>query len=102
MILVENYTLAVLLCVLAMICWGSWQNTQNLAGKHWRFELYYWDFILGIFLFALIMAFTFGSFGSSGRSFLADLKQANGSNLISAALGGALLNQRKKQHKDAK
>ncbi|HEX2395735.1 MAG TPA: GRP family sugar transporter [Bacteroidales bacterium] len=92
MVLVENYTLAVLLCILAMICWGSWQNTQNLAGKKWRFELYYWDFILGIFLFSLIMAFTFGSFGSSGRPFSADLKQAGVSHLASAALGGAIWN----------
>jgi glucose uptake protein len=92
MVLVQNYTLAVMLCVLAMICWGSWQNTQNLAGKSWRFELYYWDFIIGIFLFALVMAFTFGSFGSSGRPFIADLKQADSSNLMSAALGGAIWN----------
>jgi len=92
MVLVENYTLAVLLCVLAMICWGSWQNTQNLAGKNWRFELYYWDFIIGIFLFSILMAFTFGSFGSSGRPFLSDLRQADPSNLVSAAIGGAIWN----------
>jgi glucose uptake protein len=73
MILVENYTLAVLLCILAMICWGSWQNTQP-TGKL-RFELYYWDFILGIF-FSLVMAFTFGSMGNMGRSFIQDLRQA--------------------------
>jgi len=92
MILVENYTLAVLLCILAMVCWGSWQNTQNLAGKSWRFELYYWDFILGILLFSLLMAFTFGSLGSSGRDFISDLKQASPDNLMSAALGGAIWN----------
>jgi len=92
MILVENYTLAVILCILAMVCWGSWQNTQNLAGKSWRFELYYWDFILGILLFAILMAFTFGSFGTAGRSFTADLKQASPSNLLSAAAGGAIWN----------
>jgi glucose uptake protein len=92
MILIENYTLAVMLCALAMICWGSWQNTQNLAGRTWRFELFYWDFILGIFLFSLLMAFTFGSLGNSGRSFLSDLEQATLQNLISAALGGAIWN----------
>ena len=92
MILVENYTLAVLLCVLAMICWGSWQNTQNLAGKNWRFELFYWDFILGIFLFSLIMAFTFGSMGTSGRPFIEDLRQASPPHLFNAALGGAIWN----------
>lgn len=92
MILVENYTLAVILCILAMICWGSWQNTQNLAGKDWRFELFYWDFILGILLFALFMAFTFGSLGNAGRSFFADVKQATLPNLLNAAVGGAIWN----------
>jgi glucose uptake protein len=92
MILVQNYALAVFLCAVAMICWGSWQNTQNLIGKDWRFELFYWDYSIGIFLFALLMAFSFGSFGSQGRSFLPDLVQADQGNLISAALGGFIWN----------
>jgi glucose uptake protein len=92
MILVQNYTLAVLLCAFAMICWGSWQNTQNLIGKTWRFEHYYWDFSAGILLFAVLMAFTFGSIGNEGRSFLPDLRQADTRNLLSAALGGVIWN----------
>jgi len=92
MVLVQNYALAVFLCVIAMICWGSWQNTQNLIGKEWRFELFYWDYSIGIFLFALLMAFTFGSFGNQGRSFLPDLAQADTKNLLSAAFGGFIWN----------
>ena len=92
MFLVQNYTLAVMLCALAMVCWGSWQNTQNLTGKTWRFELFYWDYSLGIVFFALLMAFTFGSMGNEGRSFLPDLAQADSKNLLSAALGGAIWN----------
>ncbi len=92
MVLVENYALAVTLCAVAMVCWGSWQNTQNLIGKTWRFELYYWDFSAGILVFALLMAFTFGSMGNQGRSFLADLRQADPGNLLSAALGGVIWN----------
>jgi glucose uptake protein len=75
-----------------MICWGSWQNTQNLIGKGWRFELFYWDYSLGILLFALLMAFTFGCFGNQGRSFIPDLMQADAKNLLSAALGGFIWN----------
>jgi len=67
-----------------MICWGSWQNTQNLIGKSWRFEHYYWDFSIGILLFALLMAFTFGSNGNEGRSFIPDLQQAHKKNHLSA------------------
>jgi glucose uptake protein len=92
MILVQDYTLAVFLCVLAMICWGSWQNTRNLIGTEWRFELFYWDYTIGIFLFALFMAFTFGSFGNQGRSFIPDLAQADAKNLLSSALGGFIWN----------
>jgi glucose uptake protein len=92
MILVQNYALAVFLCAVAMICWGSWQNTRNLIGKGWRFELFYWDYSIGILLFALVMAFTFGSFGNQGRSFVPDLLQADGKNLLSAAIGGFIWN----------
>ncbi|MDX9726247.1 MAG: GRP family sugar transporter [Bacteroidales bacterium] len=92
MVLVQNYALAVFLCFVAMVCWGSWQNTQNLIGKEWRFELFYWDYTIGIFLFALLMAFTFGSFGSQGRSFIPDLAQADARNLLSSALGGFIWN----------
>ena len=92
MVLVQNYTLAVILCAVAMICWGSWQNTQNLIGREWRFEHYYWDFSVGILLFALLMAFTFGSMGSQGRSFIPDLRQADAANLLSAAVGGIIWN----------
>lgn len=92
MVLVQNYALAVFLCFLAMVCWGSWQNTQNLIGKGWRFELFYWDYTIGIVLFALLMAFTFGSFGSQGRSFIPDVAQADPGYLLSSAVGGFIWN----------
>lgn len=92
MVLVQNYALAVFLCVIAMICWGSWQNTRNLIGLEWRFELFYWDYSIGIFLFALLMAFTFGSLGNQGRSFIPDLEQADTKNLLSAVFGGFIWN----------
>ncbi len=92
MIVVQNYPLAVLFTVLAMICWGSWANTQKLAEKNWRFELFYWDMVIGILLMGLVAAFTVGSMGDYGRSFMDDLAQANGSSIISAMLGGVLWN----------
>ncbi len=92
MFIVQNYSIAVLFCVVTMICWGSWANTQKLASKTWRFELFYWDYVLGIFIFSLISAFTLGSFGDEGRSFLIDLRQADISNIGSAFLGGIVFN----------
>ena len=92
MFIVENYSLAILFCTITMICWGSWANTQKLAQNEWRFELFYWDYVLGIFLFSLIGAFTLGSYGESGRSFLNDLSQADFANIRSAFIGGIVFN----------
>ena len=61
MYIVENYGLAVALCLVTMLCWGSWGNTQKLAAKTWRYELFYWDYVVGILLFSLIWGFTLGS-----------------------------------------
>ena len=57
----DNYLLAVVFCVVTMFCWGSWGNTQKLAGKTWRYELFYWDYVIGILLFSLAMGLTMGS-----------------------------------------
>jgi glucose uptake protein len=92
MFIVQSYQLAVALCFVTMICWGSWANTQKLAGKTWRFELFYWDYVLGVVLMSLLIAFTLGSSGSLGRGFLADLHQADAANLGSALLGGVVFN----------
>jgi len=92
MFIVNNYTLAVILCVITMICWGSWGNTQKLAGKTWRQELYYWDYVAGVLLISIIMAFTMGSIGKEGRSFVVDIQQVSSNNLFSAFLGGVIFN----------
>ncbi len=92
MFVLESYPLAVAFCVVTMLCWGSWANTQKLAGRRWPFELYYWDYVFGVLLMALIFAFSLGSFGTAGRSFLADLQQADPLNLGLAFAGGAIFN----------
>ena len=92
MFILDSYPLAVAFCIITMLAWGSWANTQKLASPSWRFELYYWDYVFGILLFALIFALTAGSAGSEGRSFLEDISQANWENLGSAFLGGVLFN----------
>ncbi len=92
MILVENYPLAIFFFVLTMICWGSWANMQKVAEKNWRFELFYWDLVIGLLVFATLAAFTLGSFGSAGRPFLTDLQQANSESIIFAVLGGVVWN----------
>ncbi len=92
MFIVESYPLAVIFCFVTMLCWGSWANTQKLVTGKWRFELFYWDYVIGIFVFALIAAFTMGSTGSQGRGFVEDISQASQGNMISAFLGGIIFN----------
>src|SRR3954464_10853693 len=92
MVIIESYSVAVLMCIITMICWGSWANTQKLASKQWRFQLFYWDYALGVLLLALLLAFTMGSIGDAGRSFLPDLAQADAKWLGCAFLGGVIFN----------
>lgn len=92
MLIVQNYSTAVIFCFITMVCWGSWANTQKLTASTWRFELFYWDYVIGIVLFASILGITLGSWGSEGRSFIVDLKQADSSSLGNALLGGIIFN----------
>ncbi|WP_428657760.1 GRP family sugar transporter [Runella sp.] len=92
MFILETYSVAVIFCLITMLCWGSWANTQKLASSGWRFELFYWDYTIGILLFSLLLAFTLGSNGEQGRSFLTDYAQANTASLQSAVIGGAVFN----------
>lgn len=92
MFIVSSYAQAIFFCVITMLCWGSWANTQKLANKNWRYELFYWDYVLGIFLLSLIFAFTLGSHGELGRPFVADLKQAEFQHIFNALLGGIIFN----------
>ena len=92
MFIINNYPAAVICCIVTMFCWGSWANTQKLAASSWRFELFYWDYVLGILLFSLVLAFTLGSVGSGGRGFVADLAQAGGGSMASAIIGGIIFN----------
>src|SRR4030043_370256 len=92
MVTIESYPLAVVMCFVTMLCWGSWANTQKLATKEWKFQLFYWDYSIGVLLFTLILALTMGSLGTGGRSFFEDIGQAGTRYLGSAFLGGVIFN----------
>jgi len=92
MITIESYPLAVFLCFIVMLAWGSWPNTLKLCPPQWRFQLFYWDYAFGVLLFSLLMALTLGSIGAHGRGFFQDVAQAAGQALLLALLGGVVFN----------
>lgn len=91
MFLPQTYLLALLMLVVSMVCWGSWANTLKLMPGY-RFELFYWDFIGGLLAAVVIYAATFGSFGSTGNTVMADFSRASGFAYIMALLSGVVFN----------
>ncbi|MGA8030096.1 MAG: multidrug DMT transporter permease [Bryobacteraceae bacterium] len=93
MFAVHSLPVAIGFCVVTMLGWGSWANTQKLAGKQeWPFELFYWDYTIGVFLFSLLFAAVLGSHGSSGMSTLDNLRTAKADYIFPALLSGAIFN----------
>src|SRR5579863_3385065 len=91
MTLPQTYVASLVLIVLSMICWGAWANTFKMAGN-WRFELYYFDFAIGVMLTAAVAAFTFGTLGSDGFQFMDDLMQTGKRNIFTGFLAGIVFN----------
>jgi glucose uptake protein len=93
MFAVQSLPVAIVFCVVTMLGWGSWANTQKLTGKEkWPFELFYWDYAIGVFLFSLIFSHTLGNFGSAGMSTRENMHAADAANFILALVSGALFN----------
>ena len=93
MFVVNSLPVAILFCVVTMLGWGSWANTQKLAGKEkWPFELFYWDYAIGVFLFSLLFAATFGSIGTAGAPAVENLRSADVTFVWPALISGVLFN----------
>ena len=91
MVLPQTYLAALFLMLLSMICWGSWANTYKMTGK-WRFELFYFDYSIGVLLAALLYAFTFGNLGFDGFLFVDDLMHASKRAIAFGLAGGIIFN----------
>ena len=83
--------IALVMMITSAICWGSWANTYK-GVRNYRFELFYWDYAVGIFLISLILALTMGSTANDANSFLNNVRSADASNIVSAMVGGAIFN----------
>src|SRR5271165_148718 len=87
----SSLSIALLMMITSAVCWGSWANTYK-GVKGYRFELFYWDYAVGIFVISLVLAFTIGSSGNDASSFLNNVHAADTSNIVNALIGGALFN----------
>ena len=87
----ETYSIALTFMILTMLCWGSWANTVKLCPGY-RFQLFYWDYVIGLIAGALLWGFTLGTAGSTGKSFLADVQAAQASHIALAVVGGVIFN----------
>ncbi len=86
----QSYSVALFLMTLSMLCWGSWANTQKLT-RSWPFELYYFDYTLGLMVCSVLFGLTLGQMNaSSPESFLMNLKAASQRSLWLAFAGGAV------------
>ncbi len=91
MLLPHTYHAALLLMLLSMLCWGSWANTLKLCPRY-RFQLFYWDYAIGMFLCALVLGLTAGSHGTAGTPLIPDMVQTAPVLVFYATLGGAIFN----------
>jgi glucose uptake protein len=87
----DSLSVALMMMITSAICWGSWANTYK-GVKNYRFELFYWDYAVGIFLVSLIFAFTMGSTGHDASNFLNNVRAADANSIVSTMVGGAIFN----------
>jgi len=87
----HSFGIALLMMLTCAICWGSWANTFK-GVKNYRFELFYWDYAVGIFLISVVLAFTLGNRSNDASSFLSNIRAADGLNFASTLAGGAVFN----------
>jgi glucose uptake protein len=87
----EQYVIVLGFMIVSMLCWGSWANTLKLCPR-FPFQLFYWDYTIGLVLGALLWGFTLGSSGDAGPAFVQDLRQVSMSSMLWAAAGGAVFN----------
>src|ERR1700679_2076443 len=87
----QIYGIALSFMIVSMLCWGSWANTLKLCPRY-RFQLFYWDYVMGLLLGAIAWGLTLGSFGSSGRAFIDDITHGSLKHILLAMAGGVIFN----------
>lgn len=92
MFIIQSYEAAVFCCIATMLCWGSWPSFQKMNKRPWAFQYFYWDYIIGMLLISILLALTLGNYGQYGRSFIADLAQADSFYLLLTSFSAVIWN----------
>jgi glucose uptake protein len=87
----EAYLAALMFMIVSMICWGSWANTMKLT-QGYAFQLFYWDYVIGVFLGSVLWGLTLGTLGGGDTSFLSNIHQTDSTHILFALAGGAVFN----------
>jgi glucose uptake protein len=87
----HSLSAALIMMITSAICWGSWANTYK-GVRNYRFELFYWDYAIGIFLISLILGHTMGMTNSGPDNLVNNIHSTGVSNVVYALIGGALFN----------
>jgi glucose uptake protein len=87
----EAYAAALAFMITSMICWGSWANTMKLT-PGFAFQLFYWDYVIGILVGSVLWGLTLGSLGGGPAAFSSNIAQADSTHILYAIAGGAVFN----------
>src|SRR6195256_4036193 len=87
----HSFVIALIMMIASAICWGSWANTYK-GVRNYRFELFYWDYAVGIFLISVVLAFTMGSTADDPSRFLTNVHNADKPNIASTIFAGVIFN----------
>ena len=87
----EAYFAALSFMIVSMVCWGSCANTMKLTPGY-AFQLFYWDYVIGIILGSLLWGLTLGSLGGGPLSFLSNIHHTDSRHILFALAGGAVFN----------
>jgi glucose uptake protein len=91
MILAQNHFQAILLLVVSVFCWALWPALHKATHK-WRYELFAVDVGIGFGIAVTIYAFTVGSLGFDGFSFIDDLMHVGKRQWLFAFSAGVIFN----------
>jgi glucose uptake protein len=87
----ETYAISLLFMIISMFCWGSWANAMKFTPGY-RFQLFYWDYVIGLMLGAFAWGLSLGSFGATGRPLGLDVIHSDAAHIGWAVAGGAIFN----------